>query len=172
MAAIEIKGDRMPEVLTECVSNSVAAIFNTIIGAEPVFEGDGEDRKLGDGVIGIISFVGDVSWLFMLVLPKKSAIEISSKFCGFDVEYESPDMGDVVGELANVLAGDIVSRLKAESITATMSLPTVMRGHDVEPLLPRGVPSEKMLFNLPEGRFMVRVAGASRSDLIGRTPGT
>ncbi len=172
MAALEIKGDRMPEVLTECVNNSVASIFNTIIGSEPVYEGDGEDRKLGDGVIGIISFVGDVSWLLMLVLPKKSAVAISSKFCGFDVDYESPDMGDVVGELANVLAGDIVSRLKSESITVAMSLPTVMRGHDVEPLLPRGLPEEKMLFNLPEGRFMVRVAGASRSDLIGRKPGT
>lgn len=171
MAAIEMKGDQMPKVLTDSVSNSVTSIFQRIIGAEPVFEGNGEDRKLGDGVIGIISFVGDISWLLMLVLPRKSATGISSKFCGFDVEYESEDMGDVVGELANVLAGDLVSRLKDESINVAMSLPTVMRGHDVEPLLPRGLPQEKLLYSVPQGRFLVRLAGASTSDFIGMTPG-
>ncbi len=163
----------MPEVLTDCVNNSVTSIFNTKVGSKPRYGGDDEsDRKIGDGVVGIISFVGDVTWLMMLALPRKSATSIASKFCGFDVDYESPDMGDVVGELANVLAGDIVARLKEENVDVALSLPTVMRGHDIEPLLPRGLPAKKMYFDLPEGELMIKLAGANQGDPVGRRPGT
>lgn len=172
MAAIEIKGNEMPQVLTECVNGSVSSIFNTIIGSLPDYVGDDEDRKIGDGVVGIISFVGDVTWILMLALPRTSATKMATKFCGFDVSYESPDMGDVVGELANVLAGDIVARLSREGIKVAMSLPTIMRGHDVEPLLPRGLPAKKMHFSMPEGDLMVKMAGARQGDVLGRSPGT
>ena len=137
MAAIEINENEMPDVITNCVRGSVSSIFNTIIWATPGYEGDDEEKNIGDGVVGIISFVGDVSWILMLALPKASAENIALKFCGFEVDYKSPEMGDVVGELANVLAGNIVARLAEDNIKVVMSLPTIMRAHDVEPLLPR-----------------------------------
>ncbi|MEE9258957.1 MAG: chemotaxis protein CheX, partial [Nitrospinaceae bacterium] len=111
-------------------------------------------------------------WLLMLVLPKSSAQPIVSKFCGFDIDYDSPDMGDVVGELANVLGGDIVARLGKDGMKVAMSLPTIMRGHDVEPLLPRGLPSQKMYFTLPEGTMALRLAASKPGEQMGRKPGT
>ena len=65
-----------------------------------------------------------------------------AKFTGFELDYDSPDMGDVVGEMVNVLAGDIVSRLRDGCIKVAMSLPTIIKETDVEPLLPRGFPSK------------------------------
>ncbi|GJL78036.1 MAG: hypothetical protein NPINA01_10250 [Nitrospinaceae bacterium] len=172
MAAIEIKENKMPEAITSCVSGSVSSIFNTIIGVTPGYVGDDNEKKVGDGVVGIISFVGDASWILMLALPKASAESIAEKFCGFEVSYESPEMGDVVGELANVLAGDIVARLAAEEIKVVMSLPTVMRGHDVEPLMPRGLPDKKLHYSLLGGDLMVKIAVANPGEMVGRTPGT
>lgn len=172
MATIEFKGEKMPEQLVACCRDSVVGIFNSIFGAEPVFHEDNDKGKVGDGVVGIISFVGDVTWLLMLVLPKTSAQSISFKFTGFEVAYDSPDMGDVVGELANVLAGDIVARLSAQGIKVAMSLPTIMRGHDVEPLLPRGLPSEKLHYSIPDGDIYLKLAGAKPGQTVGRRPGT
>lgn len=172
MATIEVHGDKMPEELSNCVKGSVKSIFETILGTPPSYEGDGDGRKVGEGVVGIISFVGDVTWLLMLALPKKSACLISSGFTGFDVDYDSPDMGDVVGELANCLAGDIVARLAKDNVKVAMSLPTILRGHDVEPLLPRGLPSEKMHFTISEGEFMLKLAVSRSGDTVGRQPGT
>ena len=171
MAAIEIKENQMPEAITKCVSDSVESIFNTIIGATPDYRGDDEGKKIGDGVVGIISFVGDASWILMLAIPKDSAKNIADTFCGFEVDYQSPEMGDVVGELANVLAGDIVARLGEEGIKVVMSLPTVMRGHDVEPLMPRGLPDKKMHYSLPGGDLMIKIAVARPGEMVGRTPG-
>lgn len=86
--------------------------------------------------------------------------------------YNSPDMGDVVGELTNCLAGDIVARLAKDEIKVGMSLPIIMRGHDVEPLLPRGLPSEKMHFTVLDSEFMLKLAISKPGDAVGRKPGT
>jgi len=172
MPTIDFSKGKIPQVLTDVTRDSIFSIFNTIFGSVPKFNEGGNGKKMGDGVVGIISFMGDISWIVMLELPKESAKSMASKFCGFDIDYDSPDMGDVVGELANVLAGDIVARMSKEELKVTMSLPTIMRGHDVEPLLPRGLPLEKLSFSMAEGNFMLKVAGAKSGDLVGRKPGT
>jgi chemotaxis protein CheX len=172
MATIDFNDGKMPSVLKDVSRDSILSIFNTIFGAEPKLESGGDGGPVGEGVVGIISFMGDVNYIIMLALPKDSAIAMASKFCGFDIDYDSADMGDVVGELANVLAGDIVARMSKEDFKITMSLPTIMRGHDVEPLLPRGLPLEKLNFSSGEGAFVLKVAGAKSGDLVGRKPGT
>jgi chemotaxis protein CheX len=140
MPTIDFSEGKIPQVLTDVTRDSIFSIFNTIFGSVPKFSGDGNGKKMGDGVVGIISFMGDISWIVMLELPKESAKAMASKFCGFDIDYDSADMGDVVGELANVLAGDIVARMAKEDLKAAMSLPTIMRGQNVEPMLPSGLP--------------------------------
>jgi len=126
MATIDFNDGKMPSVLTDVSRDSILSIFNTIFGAKPSLNEGEEEKKLGEGVVGIISFMGDVNYIIMLALPKDSAIAMASKFCGFDIDYDSADMGDVVGELANVLAGDIVARMSKEDLKITMSLPTIM----------------------------------------------
>ena len=86
--------------------------------------------------------------------------------------YDSPDMGEVVGELTNCLAGDIVARLAKDEIKAGMSLPTIMRGHDVEPLFPRGLPSEKMHFTVLDSELILKLAVSKSGDVVGCKPGT
>jgi len=171
MAAIEIKENEMPGVITGCVSDSVASIFNTIFGVSPEYNGDDDSRNIGDGVVGIISFVGDASWILMLALPKDSAETLAEKFCGFEVEYDSPDMGDVIGELANVMAGDIVARMGVEGVKVAMSLPTVLRGQNVEPFMPKGLPDKKMHYSLLGKDIMIKVAVAKSNEMMGAIPG-
>ncbi len=157
--------------LCTIVKNSVVSVFNTIFGSEPSCMEDSEDsKKYGEGVVGIISYMGDINWMMMLTMPRKSAEALTLKFTGFEVPYESNDMGDVVGELANVLAGDLVARLGNEGIKVAMSLPTIMRGHDVEPLLPQDMPTRQMIFELPEGAIHLKIAGSKSGD-HGRKPG-
>jgi chemotaxis protein CheX len=172
MTAIKVNEEQMPGVITNCVSDSVASIFNTIFGVVPEYCGDDESKSVGDGVVGIISFVGDASWMLMLALPKESAETLAEKFCGFTVEYESPDMGDVIGELANVMAGDIVARMGVEGVKVAMTLPTILRGHNVEPFMPKGMPDKKMHYSLLGKDLLIKLAVGKPNDMMGVTPGT
>lgn len=157
--------------LAECVKQSVIANFSTMIGSQPDIRNNG-NNLIGEGVVGIISMVGEFTWLLMLALPQETAKAFALKFAGFEIDYESPEMGDVVGELNNILAGDIVARLSKDGIKVAMSLPTVLRGNNVEPMLPRGTPSIKMHFTCPEGEFLLRLAGrCNEGDDICHKPG-
>lgn len=172
MPTYDFSEGEIPQVLTDVTRDSIFSIFNTIFGSVPKFNEGGNGKKMGDGVVGIISFMGDISWIVMLELPKESAKSMASKFCGFDIDYDSADMGDVVGELANILAGDIVARLAKEDLKAAISLPTIMRGQNVEPMLPSGLPLEKLHFDMPEGEFLLKIAGTKSGDILCRKPGT
>ncbi len=80
-------------------------------------------------------------------------------------------MGDAVGELANILAGDVSARLECQRIKAQMSLPTVARGHDVALSSPVGKPSLRLEFDCPHGRFGCRLTAARPGESLGRRPG-
>lgn len=163
----------IPEELASTVKVSVSSVFHKSFGYFPSFQDDEEEtHKIGDGVVGIISYVGDVTWLMMMGFPKDCALGLVEKFTGFALDYDSPDMGDVVGEMANVLAGDVVARLRDGSVKVNMSLPTIIKGSNVEPLLPRGFPSKKLIFTVPEGVVMIKIVGAKPGMSYGQAPGT
>ena len=174
MATFEFTNEAaIPEELASCVKVSVSSVFHKSFGYFPSFQDDDEEtQKVGEGVVGIISYFGDITWLMMLGFPKDCATGLVAKFTGFELDYDSPDMGDVVGEMANVLAGDVVSRLRDGCVKVAMSLPTIITGSDVEPLLPRGFPSKKLIFTVPEGIVMVKIVGAKPGTSYGRAPGS
>ena len=122
-------------------------------------------------MVGIISFVGTPTWTLALVLPEETAPKMAEKFVGFDIPFGSPDMGDMVGELANVLSGEVIAQLDARGVKAQMSLPMVMRGHDLETVLPRGTPELRLGYTLPQGHFCCQVTAPKNGQLLGRKPG-
>ncbi|MGH2356147.1 MAG: chemotaxis protein CheX, partial [Chloroflexota bacterium] len=113
----------LPRPLVDAARQATTATFGAIHGVAPTYLGEGQEGTPCDGVIGIISFVGDHLWSVMLGVPRQSAPGFALSFAGLEVEFDSADMGDVVGELTNVLAGDISARLDAVGIRAEMSLP-------------------------------------------------
>jgi CheY-specific phosphatase CheX len=116
--------------------------------------------------MGVISFFGDPVWSVSLVMPEATAVTAAKMFAGFDIAFDSPDMGDIVGEMANVMAGDIVARLDARGISTQMSLPTVARGHDVELLSSSNACAARLKFDSPNGSFLFRLVKA-----LDRLPG-
>lgn len=126
--------DDVPQMLIEATTRSLVQAFGKMIGETEVSMPEDDAGEM-EGVVGLISFVGDVTWSLALMFPPSAAEALALKFAGFAIEYESSDMGDVVGEIANVLAGVICGELEGEGAKCIMSLPTVTRGQHVELLL-------------------------------------
>jgi hypothetical protein len=110
-----------------------------------------------DGMTSVIHFTGDLSWSFCLVLPRASVTGIGLAFTGFDFPYGSPYVSDVVGELANVLAGDVSAQAQARGIEARMSLPTVACGSDLRMPVPPGVVAAHRWYHSDPGPFGLRL---------------
>jgi len=149
-----------PPKLSAVVRDAAIEFFGTYCGMQPCERQDEPVVAGGGGIMGVISFFGDPVWSVALILPEATAVTAAKSFAGFDISFDSQDMGDIVGEMANVMAGDIVARLDAIGMASQMSLPTVARGHDVELLSPTNVCATRIKFESTNGNFWFRLVKA------------
>lgn len=146
-----------PDAIEMAVRAAADGFFGTHLGLDPA-------EVLGEpwdghpaAVTAVISFFGDPAFSVMLGLPEATAATVAERFCGSEVPFDSPDMGDLVGELVNVMAGEVTARLEAGGRKAPMSLPTVVRGRDVEVLPPADATSERLAFTSAAGPFWLKL---------------
>jgi CheY-specific phosphatase CheX len=172
-AALATPTSTFPKPLEEAVKKAVELTFSVFLGEAPKLLTTPPEDADGSGVVGIISYLGDINWSLALILPERTASAMALKFCGMEVDYHSTDMGDVVGELANVLAGDVVAQCEARRVKTAMSLPMVARGTDFELLTPGAVASKRIEFTSSVGDFWFRMTQVkSGMSAPGRKPGT
>lgn len=158
--AVEPADAVLPSAIVDAVRASVDQTYTAFFSEKPVLRPGAHQNHSGRCVAGIISFLGDVSWSLSWVLTEESAPVLARRFCGFDIPFDSSDMGDMAGELVNVIAGEIIAQLEQRSIRSQMSLPTIARGNPLE-LLPESGPGIVQLdYESKEGPFWLRVAVA------------
>jgi CheY-specific phosphatase CheX len=146
------------DTLLASVQETLLETFPTMTGGETIHVGSIPEAPLGDGVFGIISLNGESNGSFMIGFPKTTAQRVVNSLFGLEAELEPSDVRDGIGEIANILAGDVVARLEDRGFRSSMSLPTIATGKDIS----LGQPHEQSFvwkeFNSPAGPFWVRVA--------------
>jgi CheY-specific phosphatase CheX len=149
----------------ECVGEAATNIFKSTcsLSLTPQDDSAVSDTEV---VIAIISLVGQVEWSVFIGLPKDTACKVSEKFAGFAIPFDSPDMGDAVGELANILAGDVKARLDAKGVKANISLPTVIRAQDIHVLLQRAASTVKTCYRSDMGPLWIGVTAGKGGGFV------
>lgn len=154
--------DVIPSSLLDAVQQAACETFTKISGQETVCEM--KDYEKIEGIFGSISFTGDRVWSLTLGVPRSTAIALGPIFAGFDVPFESEDMGDMVGELTNVLAGVVIAELAKEQFHAQMAFPSVARGHESGLFTPKSLPSVRLCFNSLAGKFWGKITVMPKSS--------
>jgi CheY-specific phosphatase CheX len=149
--------DTLPRI-AENTHDALVETMASVLGETPACTPANDDLP-GDWIIGIMSFVGAANFSFMLALPRASACPIAERFAGFAFDFDGPDMGDVVGELVNVVSGDIVARLERAGLPVEMSLPTVARGSSLRVAALHDQPEHVRVYTTGLGKFWMRVVG-------------
>ena len=135
----------------ECVGDAAVDMLGATCGVELEPQQDDEALNTDGVIIAIISLLGDVDWSVFLGLPRETATGLAAKFAGFEIPFDSPDMGDAIGELANIVAGEVKNRLDKRGLQAEISLPGVIRAESPCVLNQQNVEAVKMCFASPVG---------------------
>jgi CheY-specific phosphatase CheX len=103
-------------LIPECCSEVLDAMyFTTLLGSVPL---DTVPECLPDADAThafSLSFVGDISGRFGLHLEQPTARTLAANFLGeADAGVSSAEVSEVVGELANMLCGSLMSRVEGE----------------------------------------------------------
>ena len=151
---------------TEYVEQAAITILDSTCGLKLEMIDDPGNLTDDGLIIAIISLVGDVGWSVFLGFPPQTAVAAASKFAGFEISFESNDMGDAVGELANMVAGQTKILLDQRSVKVEISLPSVIRAEHLEVLSRHTTVARKKCFSTAAGNLWIGVTVGDHSGIV------
>jgi chemotaxis protein CheX len=138
----------------------VESVWTAMLGYE-LEPTDEPNAQTADGrhMVGTVQITGRVDAALMVEVPEALARNLASTMFGIDeTELGDDEVRDALGEMANMIGGNVKGLLDADSL---LSLPTVAEGHDYRVVVPGGGVVNSLNY---------RCAGTSmRVQLIGRT---
>ena len=131
-----VRFSSLMQVISNFVQGAVREVFSTMANLEV-----NKDSQLAEkappaqytGVMGSVSFTGKMVGTLYLNMPDRLAAEIASKLMGNSPDdIGAEDVNDVVGELTNMVTGNLKSKMCDQGYACTLSIPTVLRGTDIK----------------------------------------
>lgn len=84
-----------------------------------------------EGITGGVSFTGRMTGTLYLNISDQLAKNVASRIMGGDTSGLDDDViNDVVGELTNMVTGNVKSRMTDQGYGCVLSIPSVIRGKD------------------------------------------
>ena len=108
------------EICTGMVMMEIAAIDPPV---EPL-------GQLKNSITGMIGLAGTAKGVLAIHFPNDVAMAVTGSFLGLDVEEINEDVHDAVGEIANMLGGDLKAILSDKGKDIQLSLPSTIGGEE------------------------------------------
>ena len=80
-------------------------------------------------ISGIIGFTGEARGAVVISMKQKMAVQITAALTGTEHQTVDDDVVDAVGELINIIAGNVKQGLE-DAFRLIISLPTIVHGKD------------------------------------------
>ncbi len=112
------------------IVRSVDEIFSTMIMLEVTSPaGEMSQNPAGaSNLTSIVGLAGGVKGVALIHCPEEVAIGITTSFLGITLDTIDEDVKDAIGELANMVTGNIKDYFLTEKITTELSIPTTVVG--------------------------------------------
>ncbi|SHJ35592.1 Chemotaxis phosphatase CheX [Malonomonas rubra DSM 5091] len=121
------------------------------------------DVPEADGLAGIVHFSGQTSGYVALCLPAETAALTTKLFLFLEAEHvENEQIDDAVGELTNILAGQVKSLVDPQGSNVNLSLPMICSKQDFTAVDLPGTERVTIPFYTDDGDFFVEVQLASK----------
>ena len=119
--------------LAHAIQESAGKVFKSMFAME--VNSNGFERKselqAGKEVLSIIGIRGEWKGSFMLVCNPDSACRLVSTMLGADIPTLNNEVLDGIGELANIMMGNLKDALEEGSKDVVMTPPTVVHGDNM-----------------------------------------
>lgn len=115
------------------------------------------DVAASHDVSAIIGLTGDITGSVALCFPTRTASEMVGRFIGCDVEADSADFADGVGELANMVTGGAKASFSNDR-HISISCPSVIIGPGHRVFQQKDMPVIQIPFDSPCGVFEILVS--------------
>jgi len=126
----------MKEKLIRSIIEGTRRVFRMMLSVDPTPGEPRESRKTSmkvSGITGIIGFAGERgSCMLYIRCPDDVAGMLASKMLGAEFNGISEEVKDALGEIANMISGNVNSFLSEIGLEFKLSIPTIISGRGYE----------------------------------------
>jgi chemotaxis protein CheX len=149
------------EIGSDLIEQVVGSVFTTMLDLE-VSTAEEAIPLTGDRLTSSVYLEGEWNGAVMLECDSNQACQFTGKLLGMDPPDEfNDDVRDVLGELANMIGGNIKSVISPED---RLSLPSVIRGSQYEVSVCGSEVRQRVGFRFSGGIFWITVLGKALSN--------
>jgi CheY-specific phosphatase CheX len=115
------------------ITNAVREVFDTMLSMEvEAVEEPSAANYNGNRIVGSIGFAGLVMGNLNLHVEEAFARRMTAAMLDMEADdiEGSEDIHDVIGEICNMICGDLKSRLCDEGLTCELSIPSITSGKE------------------------------------------
>ena len=146
--------------LKSFVTHAINEVFATMFSMEVVIRnGDSPGAPEGNQIVGSVSFAGEVMGSVTIYVKNEFARLMTAAM--LDMELDEVDgeeeIHDVIGELCNMIGGDLKSRLCDSGFPCVLSIPAITSGNDFRVEAKNWMRKEKFGFEYQEHTALVEV---------------
>jgi chemotaxis protein CheX len=141
------------------IVDAAKEIFSSMVMMDiSVSEEDVDGRgKLKDTITGLIGLAGTHKGVLAIHIPHPVAKAITSSFLGIEVNEINSDVEDAVGELANMLGGNVKTVLTENGRDIALSLPSTISGSSYNFQPSKDVEKVVVRFSTEHGPFLIEL---------------
>ena len=116
--------------LSEAVVNATTSVFESMIGidVEYMSSEDSKSATMNAEIVSLISFTGNYVGTLSVFFSAKTALKTASGMLGMECESIDEDVQDVIGEITNMVAGNIKTSIVNTYGNLHLSIPIVICG--------------------------------------------
>ncbi|PIE58474.1 MAG: chemotaxis protein CheX [Desulfobulbus propionicus] len=147
------------EDVTEQLAESTVEIFTGMVMMEIELTDKIMDSMdpLQESITGMVGLAGTHKGLLAVHVPKAVATAITGNFLGVEVDEINEDVEDAIGEIANMLGGNLKSILSDKGKDIKLSLPSTISGESYNFKSQADVETLVLEFKTSVGKFYVDV---------------
>ncbi|HHT9114773.1 MAG: chemotaxis protein CheX [Planctomycetes bacterium] len=112
------------------ITSATKTLFETMIMLDLKYDNSffEDDTQIKTDVIGMVSFTGKYHGVIALFCSKKFALKVASTMLMTDLTDFTNEVKDAVGEVSNMIAGNVKTKLTAQYGEMNLSIPIVIAG--------------------------------------------
>ncbi len=119
--------------VVEDIISSTNEVFTTMIPMDMKSDGSfyQKEEMISTDVISLVTFTGEHSGIVAIFCTRDIALNITSNMLGIEATSIDQDAKDAMGEVANMIAGNIKNKICETYGAMHLSVPIVIAGEDL-----------------------------------------
>jgi chemotaxis protein CheX len=145
--------------ISEKLVDTTVEIFTTMVMMEVSQSGEplNELQSMKNSITGMVGLAGTHKGVIAIHTPNAVALGITGGFLGMEVTEINDDVHDAIGEIANMLGGNIKTILSDRGKDIILSLPSTISGEEYRFQSQNDVDMVIVPFTSPSGTFYVEL---------------